>query len=74
MTTPPSFLTAKDLARTFQISTRTVRRWQRAGDLPPPLRIGGSLRWRAADLEAWLARKDSEGCVAAPNSDTILKD
>lgn len=69
MTIPPSLLTVKDLARVFQISARTIRRWQRAGHLPPPLRIGGSLRWPAADLHAWLARQRSGD---PPISDTPL--
>lgn len=74
MSTPPSLLTTKDLARLLQVSTRTLRRWQRGGHVPPPLRIGGSLRWRAADIETWLSSNclnDSSASLICP---VILED
>ena len=54
-TTPtPALLKIGDVARLLGCSTRTVHRLRDCGDLPPELRIGGMLRWRAADVEQWL--------------------
>jgi len=63
-TAPTPLLTAKDVAGCFQVSVRTIRRWQRDGHLPAPLRIGGSLRWRKSDLtDAVLTRPVQDGKV-----------
>jgi predicted DNA-binding transcriptional regulator AlpA len=40
------------------LSARTIRRLVDAGKMPPPLRIGGSDRWRLADVRQWIA----DGC------------
>ncbi len=48
-------LTIKDVAREFKVSTQTIRRWSDSGKIPAPLRVfGGSIRWRALDIERWL--------------------
>ena len=39
-------------------SGRHVYRMADAGKLPRPLRIGALVRWRRADIEAWIA----DGC------------
>jgi predicted DNA-binding transcriptional regulator AlpA len=36
-------------------SVRTWRSWHAGGLIPSPVRIGRSLLWRVADLEAWTA-------------------
>ncbi len=33
----------------------TLRDWVDWGCIPPPIFVGGFVRWRASDLEAWLA-------------------
>lgn len=48
-------VTAEQLAEILQVSTRTVWRMRSAGQLPKPVRIGGNVRWRAQDLEVWIA-------------------
>lgn len=35
-------------------SARTVRRLADAGRMPRPLRLGSLVRWRRAELEAWI--------------------
>lgn len=35
-------------------SARTVRRLSDAGRMPPPIRLGSLVRWRRAELEAWI--------------------
>jgi len=51
-------LSVDQLARLLDVSVRTVWRLRDAGKLPPPLRIGGGVRWRRADIQNWIA----EGC------------
>lgn len=50
-------LTVRDLAQLLKLQPRTVRQWVRSRLLPPPLRLGKHgriLRWRIADLAAYL--------------------
>lgn len=47
--------TAKETAADLGISVRTLRRLADAGKGPKPIRLGRCLRWRAADIEAWVA-------------------
>ena len=48
-------LSAEGLARTLGVSLRHVRRLDAAGKLPRPVRLGASVRWPVAEIEAWLA-------------------
>jgi predicted DNA-binding transcriptional regulator AlpA len=56
-TSDPSrlLLDAKETAHRVGISIRTLRRLADAGHGPRPLRVGRCLRWRIADLDAWIA-------------------
>ena len=47
-------LDAGAVARQLSVSPKTVRRLDEGGKLPSPLRIGRLLRWRRAELEAWV--------------------
>ncbi|MFT4101124.1 MAG: helix-turn-helix domain-containing protein [Burkholderiaceae bacterium] len=38
------------VCRVFKLSTATVWRWAKTGQLPPPRRIGRSVRWSVGDL------------------------
>jgi prophage regulatory protein len=54
---PPSLLTLDDVARDLAVSVRTVQRLVAAGEFPTPIRITpGRVRWRRADVDAWLDR------------------
>lgn len=57
---PALLVTAEDVAGLLDISTRTLWRLVSAGKIVPPLKLGGSTRWRRADIEAWVA----SGCPA----------
>lgn len=52
-------LTTADVAEHVQVDEKTVRTWIRKGDLRA-CRAGRELRVRPVDLEAFLARRDSE--------------
>jgi predicted DNA-binding transcriptional regulator AlpA len=49
-----ALLSAADLARLLSCSIRHVRRMDCAGELPPPVRLGALVRWRAGRLRDWL--------------------
>jgi excisionase family DNA binding protein len=54
----PLLITAAELARMLQVSTRTLWRLRSAGQLPQPVQFGGSVRWRLEEVQKWIA----EGC------------
>jgi excisionase family DNA binding protein len=47
-------LSAQDFARALRVSVRTLYRLRSAGRLPRPLELGGSVRWRRDEVQAWL--------------------
>ncbi len=57
----PQYLTTNDLAAMFRVTIATVRAWVKAGRLPPPIRIGRSLRFDAEAVRAALAQLAQEG-------------
>jgi excisionase family DNA binding protein len=54
----PRFLSVEAVATHLQVSTKTVRRWIDAGELPVH-RLGRQLRVSEADLGAFVARSRS---------------
>lgn len=50
----------RQLAALLSRSVASLERDQAAGRLPAPVRVGGSKRWRRAEIEAWVAA----GCPA----------
>ena len=53
----PPLMTVFEVARVLRISTRSVWRLVTSSKLVEPIRIGGSIRWRRADLHDWIARQ-----------------
>ena len=53
-------LSVKHVAELLDVSTPTVRRYAKSGEIPMPVRVGKFLRWRASDLLAYLDSKASE--------------
>ena len=53
-------LTVNEVARLLNVSPRHVHMLRATQQLPPPVRLGRSVRWRRAELEAWVAA----GCPA----------
>lgn len=56
--------TAREVAGLLGVSTETVLRWTRRGDLPALRLPGGAIRYREGDLDQWLATLD----VAPPTT------
>lgn len=60
MTQPSQYLTDRTLAARYEVARSTIWRWLKEGQLPKPIKLAGSTRWRLADVEQWEA-KQSEG-------------
>ncbi len=56
----PKLLTQGDLAKRLRISIRQVRRLDKSGSLPRPLKIGALKRWDPDEITAWLKRGTPE--------------
>lgn len=54
-------LSERELAVLLGCHPRTVRRLEQRGKLPRALRIGGSKRWREAEVVSWLDHLRGEG-------------
>jgi excisionase family DNA binding protein len=50
-------LTARDVAELVGVSSETVLRWTRRGELPAIRLPGGQLRYDATEVDAWLAER-----------------
>jgi excisionase family DNA binding protein len=50
-------LTAREVAQVIGVSTETILRWTRRGDLPAIRLPGGAIRFREDDLEQWLSHR-----------------
>lgn len=48
-------LNAVQLAELLNISERTLYRLKSRGSLPTPILLGGSVRWRRAEILEWVA-------------------
>lgn len=56
----PLLISAAQLAQLLNISTRTLWRLHSTGQVPEPLKLGGSTRWRLNEVQLWI----SQGCPA----------
>ncbi len=56
-----TLMTDRDLAHELGLSAGTLRNWRMRGAGPPFVRIGGLVRYRPADVEAWLAGRVARG-------------
>ncbi|MFE5776896.1 helix-turn-helix transcriptional regulator [Brachybacterium sp. NPDC056505] len=60
--TPSKLLTVDDLSEQLGISASSIYRMRSLGEsLPRALKIGSSVRWRQADVDAWVERCLEEG-------------
>lgn len=61
-----SLLTVRDVAKYFAVSTQTVARWEKSGELRS-VRIGGSLRFTRQHLAEFIAAAETgRQCRALP--------
>ena len=62
---PCELITAVQLADLLSISERTLYRLKSTGQLPKPISLGGSVRWRLTEVRCWIA----EGCPKPSKSE-----
>ena len=72
----PELLTIRELARALKLSPRSIWRLVRNRQLPSPIRIGGSIRWRVVDVSQWIAKGCNQTKDTGPEttSDRPLSD
>lgn len=51
-------LDSADMMRLFRCSKTSLWRYVKDGDVPAPIKLGGSSLWREQDILAWLAAKE----------------
>jgi predicted DNA-binding transcriptional regulator AlpA len=56
-----ALLNEHDVARITGLSVASVRRWRLLRQGPKYLKIGSSVRYRPADISAWLASRPTGG-------------
>ncbi len=47
-------MTTDEVAQYLRVPVSTVHRWRSLGEAPKAARVGKHLRWRRADIDAWL--------------------
>jgi excisionase family DNA binding protein len=68
--TPEPLLTARQVAELLGFAPATVVDWYEAGKLPG-FKIGGRLRFRPSEVEAWLEAKRAGAGGEAPTTPRI---
>ena len=58
-------LRAREVGQVLAVSTRSVWRLAAAGQIPPPVRFGGTTRWRQDDLTRFLGSQTADGRLTA---------
>ena len=59
--------TAQVLER-LNVSRTTLHYLEKGGTFPPRIKIGRSVRWRAADVDAWIVRQVREDAPSSTNA------
>ncbi len=59
-TTDDLLLTARQVGERLGVSTETVLRWTRSGDLPAIRLPSNALRYRESDLNRWLSDRNTQ--------------
>lgn len=52
---PEPLLTARELADYLRVPVNTVHKWRYRGEGPPAHKVGHQLRFRLAEVDAWIA-------------------
>jgi len=52
------YLTISELADLLKVSEQTIRKYAKNGEIPIPLKIGGSPRWDANELREFIKAKN----------------
>ncbi|MGK2911267.1 MAG: helix-turn-helix transcriptional regulator [Sphingobium sp.] len=44
-----------DITKIAKVTRKTIWKWAREGKFPKPRKCNGMVRWRASDVDAWVA-------------------
>jgi excisionase family DNA binding protein len=61
---PPRLLWPGEVSDILGVPVATLYQWRRRSIGPPAIRVGRHLRYRPADLEAWLADQGKPAAMA----------
>ena len=54
------YQTRQQVEKLIKVSRPTLYRWMKTGDFPKPVHMGANMvRWKASDIEKWLAEKEA---------------
>lgn len=53
---PENYLTLKEVAELLKLSEKTIYRLAQQGEIPA-FKVGGSWRFRASDIDQWVAKQ-----------------
>lgn len=56
-TTDNEFLDEQQVCAVLKIARSTIQQWRQRGEGPPYVKLGFRVRYRRADLDAWLAAR-----------------
>jgi predicted DNA-binding transcriptional regulator AlpA len=62
---PDPLLDKAAVADFVGVCPRTIERYVRDGQFPPPIRLGGSRRWRRSKIEAFLREQEEAAATQA---------
>jgi len=57
----PELMNEYEVARHLSVSPETVRKWRQLKKGPPAIKVGACVRYRRADVDAWLDSRPEIG-------------
>jgi predicted DNA-binding transcriptional regulator AlpA len=60
-TTPDSMMSERAVADLFGCVPRTIRTWEKSGQIPHSIMFGGFKRWRSEEIRQYIAEQASKG-------------
>ncbi|CAK01378.1 helix-turn-helix transcriptional regulator [Bartonella tribocorum] len=54
------YVTTRECAQLFSVSTTTIRNWVLQGEFPQPYKLGRAVRWRKKEILAFTPKKNRE--------------
>lgn len=55
-----TYSTLQEVSQLLQADPTTIRRWSKAGQFPNPIKIGRTVRYKTAEIQAFLAQMEQQ--------------
>jgi predicted DNA-binding transcriptional regulator AlpA len=68
----PHLISTPELAAQLGLAEITLRKWRVYGSGPRFVRLGGSVRYRAEDIDAWLASRVANSTSENPSNGSAV--